>query len=106
MQQVTVLTTVSSIITAASNITISAAQYAQWEKIAVLYCRAINNTSRSGNFDVGTLVSGKYPVIEAGGETGSGSHTCWVTSNGVVAYNGSSVAASLAIYCKILYLLQ
>lgn len=66
----------------------------------------MNNTARSGNFDVGTLVSGKHPVIEAGGETGSGSHTCWVTATGIVAYTGGSIAASTTIYCKILYLLQ
>lgn len=103
--KVSTVTNISQIITAASNITINSASYAQWGKLAVLYMRATTNTARSGNFNVGTLVAGKRPAIEAGGETGSGSHTCWATAGGIVAYNGGNVAAKATIYCKITYLL-
>jgi len=90
-------TTVSNVITAASGITISRADYAVWGKLAQLFIQFKRSSAISvpadGNFTditVGTLVSGKRPTIYTTC-VGAGSPQAW----GYISSNGSVVLTAL-----------
>ena len=91
------VTTISSIITAASGFSISSATYKQWGKLAMVNIKfKKNSTAISSNTDMtlGTLVSGKRPSLYCQASqypNGSVSHA-WITSGGVVHGYGTWAA--------------
>ena len=91
------VTTISSIITAASGWSVSSATYKQWGKLAMVNITfKKNSTAISSNSDMtlGTLVSGKRPALYCQASqypNGSVSHA-WITSGGVVHGYGTWAA--------------
>ena len=94
---VSTVTTISSIITAASGFSISSATYKQWGKMAMVNIKfKKNGTAVSSNTDMtlGTLVSGKRPALYCQASqypNGSVSHA-WITDGGVVHGYGTWAA--------------
>ena len=122
MSGTTTTTAVASIIAAASGITVTAANYAQWGKVAHLvidfnYDQAITVPANGNiaNVTVGTLVAGKRPVyFKAAHSNGDGAGQQWygITAAGVVtlrALEGTgsqrTVAAGTTLSISAVYLL-
>jgi len=115
-------TAAASVIAAASGITVTAANYAQWGKVAQLvidftYDQAITVPANGNiaNVTVGTLVDGKRPVyFKAAHSNGDGAGQQWygITAAGVVtlrALEGTgsqrTVAAGTTLSVSAVYLL-
>ena len=92
-------TTLSSVITAASGVTISEAQYAVCGKVAQLRFLFKATSSKSGSWTIGTVVSGKRPAIVAYGSI-TGTFTPYVNMNtaGVIqCYGSPTVGTSYSV---------
>lgn len=105
---VTKTTTLSSICTAASGVTISTHQYAQWGKVAMVRLVMSKSSAVSGNnVTWATMVSGKRPAYLTGGACTSDGNTityCEITTGGVIETNGP-LAANKNLYFTCIYLL-
>ena len=105
---VTKTTTTSSIISAASGVTVSTHQYAEWGKLAMVHLVMSKSSAVSGtNVSWGTMVSGKRPVYQTLGSwtsDGNGITLAEITSGGVVQTNGS-LSANGKLYFSCVYLL-
>jgi len=102
--------TISSIISAASGATISSAAYAEWGKVAMLsvtfsYSSAISTT----NVTIGTIVSGKRPVLSANAIASTGRLFGTVNTGGTVTVRiptgMSDLPANNSITMRAMYLL-
>ena len=106
---VTSTNTISQIATAASGFTISAANYAQWGKVVMLQLnvKTTNAISSGSNTVIATVVSGKRPVVNAGGSavTSTVLNTYVATNGEVHIMNGSQWAANSTHYIYFTYLL-
>ena len=82
-------TTVSSVITAASGITIDSVTYAEWGKLAMLSVTCKGFANSTGSKSVGTVLSGKRPV-----------HNVYATnvSSGYAAYAQLTTGGALTVY--------
>ena len=98
-------TTVADVLTAASDVTIGAVSYIQRGGVAALFIRASRSAATSGATTIGTLVTGKRPVMETAAPAPSGSGDVYVAADGTVTYRPSgTVAAGSNLYVRITYL--
>lgn len=98
-------TTVADVLTAAQGVTIGAVSYIQRGGVAALFIRASKSASISGATTIGTLVTGKRPVMETAAPAPSGSGDVYVAADGTVTYRPSgTVAAGSNLYVRITYL--
>lgn len=98
-------TTVADVLTAASDVTIGAVSYVQRGGVAALFIRASRSAATSGATTIGTLVTGKRPVMETAAPAPSGSGDVYVAADGTVTYRPSgTVAAGSNLYVRITYL--
>lgn len=99
--------TISSIITAASGITIAAATYASWGKIAMLSVGFSGVSASAGTKTVGTMVSGKRPTYNQNGEIVSTAvSTSQIATNGALtATFNSAPSTSTTYYVRFIYIL-
>lgn len=101
-------TTISGIITPASGITITIAEYAECGGVATLRL-AFKRTgaTTSGSFNIGTVVSEKKPAVLVYGESSSSiiNYTQIGTAGGVSAYASSTTSTSTTFYCSFTYVL-
>ena len=107
--EVTTTTTVSDIVSAASDTTISAARYSVWGKVVTLSVTFTRTSAWNANaqVNVGTVVSGKRPTTQAAG--GSAACTAGISTGGVIyARNttGASVASGTSTTLAFTYLLS
>lgn len=98
-------TTVADVLTAAQGVTIGAVSYIQRGGVAALFVRASRSAATSGATTIGTLVTGKRPVMETAAPAPSGSGDVYVAADGTVTYRPSgTVAAGSNLYVRITYL--
>ena len=98
-------TTVADVLTAAQGVTIGAVSYIQRGGVAALFIRASRSAATSGATTIGTLVTGKRPVMETAAPAPSGSGDVYVAADGTVTYRPSgTVAAGSNLYVRITYL--
>lgn len=119
---ITTTTTVSSIITAASGITISSAEYCQWGKVAQLQITwkssntiSVGADGNAADVTVGTVVSGKRPKIMSAGTSfgdNGGPAFYYLAGSGSLALGACggtgatrTIAANTTFNCHITYLL-
>ena len=96
----------SSIITAASGITIDIFKFCQRSNVASILLRAKKSTATAANtaISVGTIVAGRRPPFECAGPGTSGVGDCWVDETGSVKFRSTSqIAASANFYVRITY---
>ena len=99
------VTTVADVLTAAQGVTIGAVSYIQRGGVAALFIRASRSAATSGATTIGTLVTGKRPVMETAAPAPSGSGDVFVAADGTVNYRPSgTVAAGSNLYVRITYL--
>jgi uncharacterized repeat protein (TIGR02543 family) len=102
----TSVTTISSIITAASGITITAATYSERNGVATLKLNFTRTATSTGSFNIGTVVSGKRPSMAIYGPTNSTSLTySYITSAGVVSAYANTATGTGTYGCSFTYLL-
>lgn len=100
-------TTVSDIITAGTGITISAANFARWGKVAMLQLAFSRSSAiaQGGNITIGTVKTGFRPeyAATAGGTRFGG----WITNAGAFTCTnfGAQIAANTTVYISATYLL-
>lgn len=98
-------TAVADVLTAETGVTIGAVSYVQRGGVAALFIRASRSAATSGATTIGTLVTGKRPVMETAAPAPSGSGDVYVASDGTVTYRPSgTVAAGSNLYVRITYL--
>lgn len=98
-------TTVADVLTAAQGVTIGAVSYVQRGGVAALFVRASRSAATSGATTIGTLVTGKRPVMETAAPAPSGSGDVYAAADGTVTYRPSgTVAAGSNLYVRITYL--
>lgn len=98
-------TTVADVLTAAQGVTIGAVSYVQRGGVAALFIRASRSAATSGATTIGTLVTGKRPVMETAAPAPSGSGDVYAAADGTVTYRPSgTVAAGSNLYVRITYL--
>lgn len=119
---ITTTTTASSIITAASGITISAAEYCQWGKVAQLQITwkssntiSVGADGNAANVTIGTIASGKRPKINSAGTSygDNGGPAFYLLGAGGSLQLGAcggtgatrTIAANTTFNCHITYLL-
>lgn len=102
------INTITEVITAASNITIQNVSYRTWGKIAQLLIgfRASSSLAANATIAVGTIVSGKRPVMSS--RCGWINNTGYIDTAGALAIRNittSSIGTSTTIYVSANYLL-
>lgn len=99
----TKVTDYTYIIVAASGVTVSEAQYAQYGKVASVRIIAKPSAAKSGTWNVGTMGAGKRPAITIGGIVwANGGLTVNIGTGGLLQVNGS-VAANTSIIILATY---
>lgn len=95
----TTTTTISSVITAASGITIKSAAYAARNGVVNLTVTFQRTATTTGTFTVGTIVSGKRPAIAMYAPTNSTSlANAYITTGGVVTCYAQSATSATGTY--------
>ena len=103
--EVETVSTISSIITAASGWTITAAYIYKWGKMVMFRCLAKPSSAVSGSGNVvGTLKSAYQPAVQAMAVYGYNSG-CRIMTNGEVQVSGS-ITANTSITISSTYLLS
>ena len=98
-------TTVADVLTAETGVTIGAVSYVQRGSVAALFIRASRSAATSGATTIGTLVTGKRPVMETAAPAPSGSGDVYVAADGTITYRPSgSVSANTNLYIRVTYL--
>ena len=98
-------TTVADVLTAETGVTIGAVSYVQRGGVAALFIRASRSAATSGATTIGTLVTGKRPVMETAAPAPSGSGDVYVAADGTITYRPSgSVSANTNLYIRVTYL--
>ena len=101
---VTTTTTISQIITAGSGVTVSEASYTVWGKVAQLRVVIKTTAAKSGEWEVGTLVSGKRPKQYSYGQCYTYANNNYIHTNGKVYINGTA-PANAQFVLSFMYLL-
>ncbi len=101
--------TISDIATAGTDVTISAASYAQWGKIASVYFQLSSSSalSSSSTVTLATLKTGKRPAIISianGGTLSEYGYYCSINTSGQVRFRGA-VTAGTSIYIQSTFIL-
>ena len=103
---ITSTSNMSSIITAASDITIDIFKFCQRSNVASILLRAKRSSATAANtaITVGTVVANRRPPFECAGPGTSGVGDGWIDETGVVKFRSTSqIAANANFYVRITY---
>ena len=98
------ITDISTLVTAASGVSIGICRMAICGKIATLYLRATPSAAKSGTWQIGTLNTGYRPFEEVGFLTGTAASIGYIGTGGNITYAGS-VSANANCYVKATFIL-
>lgn len=98
------ITDISTLVTAASGVSIGVCRMAICGKIATLYLRATPSAAKSGTWQIGTLNTGYRPFEEVGFLTGTAASIGYIGTGGNITYVGS-VSANANCYVKATFIL-
>ena len=105
-----ITSTLSDIADAGSNVTVQAASYASWGKLAMLDIQFTTSSASSQTTTLFTLKSACRPAITApgivvGDTDAAGTISCRITTGGVVRLSGGSMSASSGKHFRAIYIL-